>query len=138
MERRGYMKMSVPITVLIVSWRFLLFSRFLGMSALALGLASISVPVLAADTMMSTPSCSADSMHSAMAAMGSKISSAQPTGNPDKDYAQATAMLMQSQNELNAWEMKCGKNPQAMKMAGDMQQNLATMRQHLQELQLGG
>jgi hypothetical protein len=73
-----------------------------------------------------------------MAALGSQITSLQPSGSPDKDYARATAMLMQSQHDLDAWEMKCGKNSEMMKMAENMQQALATMRQHLDALQLGG
>ena len=124
--------------------RFLLFSRFARASALALGLGLIALPALAADSMsggkmmMATPSCSADSLHAAMAAMSSKIAAIKLSGSPDRVYAEAIDQMMESEHTLNAWEMKCGKNAKLMKMAGDMQKSLATMHQHIADLTLGG
>lgn len=88
--------------------------------------------------MMSTPSCSADSLHAAMASMASKMSAIQLSGTPDRDYAEAINQIMESEHMLNSWEMKCGKNAKLMKMAGDMQKSLDTMHRHIADLTLGG
>ena len=101
-----------------------MFSRFAGATALAVGLGLMAFPAFAADKMMAGPSCSADSLHSAMAATASKMSSMAMSGSADDNYTAAIKQLMDTEHKLNAWEMKCGKDAKMMKMAEKMQKNL--------------
>lgn len=108
-----------------------MFSRLAGAAALALGLGLMAVPAVAADSMMAAPACSADALHSAMASAASKMSAMSMSGSADKDYAAAVKQLMDSEHMLNAWEMKCGKNAGAMKMAEKMQKSLDVDYSHI-------
>lgn len=89
------------------------------------------------DTMMAAPACSSDALHSAMTSMSKKLAAVQLSGSPDKDYAEAINSMMESEQMLNSWEMKCGKNAKLKKMAGDMQKTLSTTHDHMASL-IGG
>ena len=82
--------------------------------------------------------CSTDAMHSSMKAMAAKMTALQLSGTPDRDYAQAISQVLQMEHDLNAWEMKCGKNTKTMKMAADMQKSLTTMMPQINSLTSGG
>lgn len=113
--------------------------RFVKATAFAFGIALIGLPAYAMDSMMSsTPACTSDALHSAMASTAKKISSMQLSGTPDRDYAQAINAMMESEHMLNAWETKCGKNAKLMKMADDMQKSLGTMMTQVNTLTQGG
>lgn len=113
---------------------------FMRASALAMGLAVIvAVPAVAMDSMMmAAPSCSADSLHAAMASMSKKMDAVKLSGSPDMDYAQAINNVMEMEHMLNAWEMKCGKNTKLTKMAGDMQKHVSSMMTSITSLTQGG
>lgn len=121
-----------------VNRRCLLLSRIVKATAFALGIALIGLPASAMDTMMAAPACSSDALHSAMTSMSKKLAAVQLSGSPDKDYAEAINSMMESEQMLNSWEMKCGKNAKLMKMAGDMHKNTSAMMTQVSTLGLGG
>jgi hypothetical protein len=98
------------------------------------------MPAVAQQSMMKSDMsmCSADSMHASTKAMAAKMEALQLSGTPDRDYAQAIMQVMKMEHDLNAWEMKCGKNAKTMKMASDMQKSLTTMMPQINSLTSGG
>ena len=118
--------------------RCLLLPKFVKATAFALGIVLIGLPVYAADSMTATPACSSDALHSAMMSMSKKLAAVKLSGSPDKDYAEAINSMMESEQMLNSWEMKCGKNAKLMKMAGDMHKNTSAMMTQVSTLGLGG
>ena len=93
----------------------------------AIGLGTAAAPAVAADTMMSAADCSPEAMHAMMGSTREKLSMMKSSGNVDKDYAATMAMMTKAAMSMNAFEMKCGKNAKAKKMASDSQKNLDSL-----------
>lgn len=94
----------------------------LSVGAIGLGTA----PAAAADSMMAA-ACSPESMHAMMGTMHAKLSSMKSSGDVDKDYAGTMAIMTKAAQSMNAFEMKCGKNAKAKKMASDSQKDFQTL-----------
>lgn len=93
----------------------------------ALGIAAAAVPALAMDTMMPAATCSPEAMHAMMDSTHEKMAMMKSSGNVDKDYATMMAMVTKAAMSMNAFEMKCGKNAKAKKMASDSQKNFDSL-----------
>ncbi|MBV8150349.1 MAG: hypothetical protein JO101_00290 [Candidatus Eremiobacteraeota bacterium] len=107
--------------------------------ALALGVALISLPAAAAEESMNAMAgCTPDAMHSSMMSMQTKMSSMKSTRNVDKDYAAMMAMVAKSMRDMSAWEMKCGSDAKAKKMAAAQQKSFDALYHQFDNLMTSG